>query len=132
MFRISIIAAALAAASPAFAASDGPAAARGPGVQDCLISRNIQQTQAGFDGKWYARMRDRTWWRNTMECPGLAPRRALVHTSPIGSQCRGDIVQVVDFTMGGVFIGGSGLGTWERMDGPPPKDQPPRRNKPAA
>jgi hypothetical protein len=86
---------------------------------DCLLSRNIAQTQASNDRHWYARTRDGKWWRNTMECPGLAPRRALVHTSPIGSQCRGDVVQVVDFTMGGVNFGGCGLGDWERVETPP-------------
>ena len=129
MIRISFILAALAAATPALADEGDKAKSRTAVVKDCLITRNIAQTQAGLDGKWYARLRDRTWWRNTMECPGLAPRRALVHTSPIGSQCRGDIVQVVDFTMGGVFFGGCGLGAWEHMDGPPPKEQPRRPDK---
>lgn len=130
MIRNSLILAALLAAAPALAAdrtAQTDTSAGAPVVQECLISRNILQSQAGYDGKWYARLRDRTWWRNTMECPGLAPRRALVHTSPIGSQCRGDIVQVVDFTMGGVFFGGCGLGAWERIDGPPPRDQPPKK-----
>jgi len=56
-----------------------------------------------------------------MECPGLAPGRALVHVSPIGSQCRGDIVQVVDFMLGGISFGGCGMGGWEQVDGPPGK-----------
>jgi hypothetical protein len=126
MIRNALILAALVAAAPALAADDPPAQ---PKRVDCLISRNIQQSQAGYDGKWYVKLRDRSWWRNTAQCPGLHPRRALVHTSPIGSQCRGDIVEVVDFTMGGVSFGGCGLGSWERLDGPPPKDQPPRRDK---
>lgn len=130
MIRTPLILAVLAFAAPALAADNPPAKPKGPAVQDCLITRNIAQTQAGYDGKWYARMRDRSWWRNTMECPGLHPRRALVHTSPIGSQCRGDIVQVVDFTLGGVTFGGCGLGNWERIDGAPPRDQPPKPAKP--
>ncbi|WP_152417253.1 hypothetical protein [Sandarakinorhabdus sp. AAP62] len=118
MIRTAFLAAALVAAFPAVAAERAPAASK---PVDCLVTRNIQQSQAGPDRKWYVRLRDRTWWRNTMECPGLSPRRALVHTSPIGNQCRGDIVQVVDFTMGGVSFGGCGLGSWEQVDGPPAK-----------
>lgn len=121
IMRTSLIFVALACAAPALAA-DAPAVK--PKLQDCLITRSIQQTQTGYDGQYYARLRDRSWWRNTMICPGLHPRRALVHTSPIGSQCRGDIVQVVDFTMGGVSFGGCGLGSWERLDGPPNMDRP--------
>lgn len=100
----------------------GPAGDDGkpaPEKTDCLLSRTIAQTAAGNDRHWYARTRDGKWWRNTTACPGLAPRRALVHTTPIGSQCRGDVVQVVDFTMGGVNFGGCGLGDWERTDNPP-------------
>ncbi len=41
--------------------------------------------------------------------------------SPIGSQCRGDIVQVIDFNLGGVNFGGCGFGSWERVAGPPSK-----------
>jgi hypothetical protein len=123
MIRTLFLAAALAAAFPAVAAESVPAKAK---QLDCLVTRNIQQSQPGLDRKWYVRLRDRTWWRNTMECPGLSPRRALVHTSPIGSQCRGDIVQVVDFTMGGVSFGGCGLGSWEQVDGPPAKEKAPK------
>ena len=124
MIRFPLILAALAAATPALAVDAAPKAAV---TQDCLITRNILQAQAGYDGKWYARLRNGSWWRNNMECPTLAPRRALVHTSPIGSQCRGDIVNVVDFSAGGVFYGGCGLGNWEPVVGPPPK--PPKRPK---
>jgi hypothetical protein len=111
-----LLAAGVGAAAPALAGDDGKPA---PERADCLLSRNIAQTAAGNDRHWYARTRDGKWWRNTMECPGLAPRRALVHSSPIGSQCRGDVVQVMDFTMGGVNFGGCGLGDWERTDNPP-------------
>ncbi|WP_156255590.1 hypothetical protein [Sandarakinorhabdus oryzae] len=127
MNRSIIILAALAVATPALAADKPPAPPAGPAVQDCLITRNIQQTDVGRDGKWYARLRNKSWWRNSMDCPALSPRRAMVHTSPIGSQCRGDIVEIVDFTMGGVSFGGCGLGRWERVDGPPGKE--PRKPK---
>jgi hypothetical protein len=120
MISHAFIFAALAAAAPA-AAQDAPEADGKPTTQSCIITRNILSTTAGSDRHWYARMRDGTWWRNTMECPNLAPRRALVHNSPIGSQCAGDIVQVVDFTMGGVDFGGCGLRDWEKVDGPPAK-----------
>jgi hypothetical protein len=122
MIRNSLIIAALLAA-PALAA-DPPAspASPPPATKDCLITRNIADTGAYPDGHWYAKLRDKTWWRNTMSCPGLAPNRALIHTSPIGSQCRGDVVQVVDFGLGGVAFGGCGLGSWEKVDGPPGKD----------
>lgn len=116
MIRFALLMAALATAAPALAANDTPAETR-----DCLQTRSILQTQAGPDGNWYARLRDGRWWRNNMNCPTLQPRRALVHSSPIGSQCRGDIVQVIDFNLGGVNFGGCGLGTWERVAGPPPK-----------
>jgi hypothetical protein len=129
MIRIPLILAALAFAAPVLAADNPPAKPKGPAVQDCLITRNIQQTDVGRDGKWYARLRDRSWWRNGMDCPALSPNRVMVHTSPIGNQCRGDIVQVVDFTMGGVSFGGCGLGSWERVDGLPPKDRPAKRGK---
>ena len=128
MMRISLLIVALACAAPALASDPAPAKPKNAPVRDCLITRNIQQTQSGYDGRYYARLRDRSWWRNTMICPGLHPRRALVHTSPIGSQCRGDIVQVVDFTMGGVSFGGCGLGAWERLEGLPPPDRPPRKS----
>ena len=122
MIRFALTLAALVAAAPLMA-QQTPAPDDAPKVQarvqDCLATRSIQQAQAGPDGKWYARTRDGKWWRNRMECPGLAPRRALVHVSPIGSQCRGDIVQVVDFTLGGINFGGCGLGDWEQVDGPP-------------
>lgn len=123
MIRLALIMAALAAAAPALAADDPRAvAADGLGeTRDCLQTRSILQTQAGADHNWYARLRDGRWWRNNMNCPTLQPRRALVHSSPIGSQCRGDIVQVIDFNLGGVNFGGCGLGTWERVAGPPPK-----------
>jgi hypothetical protein len=123
MIRNLLLAAALVAAAPA-AAQDAPKSTVDPAKEtavDCLQTRNILQAQAADDRHWYVRMRDGKWYRNTMECPGLAPRRALVHVSPIGSQCRGDIVQVVDFTLGGVSFGGCGLGSWEPVDGPPGK-----------
>ncbi len=125
MIRNALIVAALAVApvtaQPADSVPDKPA------VESCITTRNILSAQAGSDSHWYARMRDGTWWRNTMECPGLAPRRALVHSSPIGSQCAGDIVQVIDFTLGGVNFGGCGLAKWERVPGLPPK--PARKDK---
>jgi hypothetical protein len=123
MIRNLLLAAALAAAFPA-AAQDAPKSPVDPAPKkmvDCLQTRSIQQAQAANDRHWYVRMRDGKWYRNTMDCPGLALRRALVHVSPIGSQCRGDIVQVVDFTLGGVSFGGCGLGSWEPVDGPPGK-----------
>lgn len=116
MIRNALLLAALVAV-PAIAQPE--AQPQKPATQDCLITRNIMQAQAGADRHWYARLRDGSWWRNRMDCPTLAPRRALVHVSPIGSQCRGDIVQVVDFTLGGVNFGGCGLADWEKVDGPP-------------
>jgi len=123
MIKNALFAMALAMTVPA-AAQDAPKSPIDPAAKksvDCLQSRSIQQAEAASDRHWYARTRDGKWYRNTMDCPGLAPRRALVHVSPIGSQCRGDIVQVVDFTMGGVSFGGCGLGDWEPVDGPPAK-----------
>ena len=124
MKRIYLIFAGLACAAPVAASDAPPSKPDARNVQECLITRSIQQTAVGRDSKWYARLRDRTWWRNTMDCPGLSPRRAMVHTSPIGSQCRGDIVDIVDFTLGGVSFGGCGLGRWERVDDLPGKDGP--------
>lgn len=123
MIRTAIFLAALTAALSAAAqeAAKSPVDAAAKKTVDCLQTRSIQQAQAANDRHWYVKMRDGKWYRNTMECPGLAPRRALVHVSPIGSQCRGDIVQVVDFTLGGVSFGGCGLGSWEPVDGPPAK-----------
>jgi hypothetical protein len=121
MIRSMLFMAALIAAAPALADDDPPAK---PAVQACLNTRSIQQAEAGNDHHWYARLRDGSWWRNRMECAGLARGRALVHSSPIGSQCSGDIVQVVDFTLGGINFGGCGLGDWERVDGPPDKAAP--------
>ena len=121
MIRSTLLMAALIAAAPALAEDDGP---ERPTVQTCLNTRSIQQAEAGADSHWYARLRDGSWWRNRAECPGLARGRAMVHSSPIGSQCRGDIVQIVDFTLGGVNFGGCGLGDWERVDGPPGKAKP--------
>lgn len=123
MIRTALFPAALVAAFSTAAVADEPPAK--PAVQDCLITRNIQQSEIGIDDHYYARLRDGSWWKNSMMCPALAPRRALVHSSPIGSQCRGDIVQVVDFTMGGVNFGGCGLGNWERVAGLPAK--PPKK-----
>ncbi|OSZ72723.1 hypothetical protein CAP39_05305 [Sphingomonas sp. IBVSS1] len=117
MIRTALLLFALVVAVPARADDDATKSA----IKDCLPTRNIQQAQAGIDRHWYVRLRDGSWWRNAMMCPGLAPRRALVHSSPIGSQCRGDIVQVVDFTMGGVNFGACGLGDWERVAGLPTK-----------
>ncbi len=118
MNRLALLLAALMVAAPAMAEDDAPAK---PAVQSCLNTRSIQQAQPGADKHWYARLRDGSWWRNRMDCPALGLGRALVHSSPIGSQCRGDIVQVVDFTLGGINFGGCGLGDWERVDGPPAK-----------
>lgn len=123
MIRNALFLAALVAAVPALAGENPPARPQ-PATRECLLTRDIQQTQMGTDGKYYARLRDKSWWRNSMDCPVIAPRRAMVHTSPIGNQCRGDIVEIVDFTMGGVSFGGCGLGSWERVDGPPGKDAP--------
>ena len=129
MIRNALLLAALVAATPALAGDDPPGkpAEFKAETRDCLQTRSILQAQAAPDGKWYARLRDGRWWRNTMECPTLQPRRALVHSSPIGSQCRGDIVQVIDFNLGGVNFGGCGFGSWERVAGPPPK--PPKNTK---
>lgn len=127
MIKALVLLAALAAAPTTLAAQDAPAAAGqsaarpAPKPFDCLQTRSIRQAQAASDGRWYARTNGGKWYRNNMECPALAPRRALVHVSPIGSQCRGDIVQVIDFTLGGVNYGGCGLGSWEQVDGPPAK-----------
>jgi hypothetical protein len=127
MIRSAFILAALVAAAPVLAGDDPPAkpADIKPEIRECLQTRAIGQAQAGADHFWYARLRDGRWWRNTMNCPTLEPRRGLVHTSPIGSQCRGDIVQVVDFNLGGMNFGGCGLGPWERVAGPPAK--PPKK-----
>ncbi len=123
---IVLLALLVATTAPARAgAPDAPADPAPAERTDCLQTRSIMSTQASRDGYWYARTRDGKWWKNSMQCPGLLPRRALVHTSPIGSQCRGDIVQVVDFTMGGVNFGGCGLGHWERVAGPPGKPAKP-------
>ena len=124
MIRIALAAAALMAAGPALA-QETPAA-EAPEVQSCLTTRSIQQAYAGIDGKWYARVSGNKWWRNRMECAALRPPRGLVHTSPIGSQCKGDIVQVVDFGLGGVNFGGCALDDWERVDKPAPQ-RPPRK-----
>ena len=131
MIRFALLTAALVAAAPALAGDDPPASGK-PQSQSCIITRNIMHTVAAADRHWYARLRDGSWWRNSMDCPNLAPRRALVHSSPIGSQCSGDIVQVVDFTMGGLNFGGCGLGDWERVDGPPgkAKDRDKPKSKP--
>lgn len=122
MIRNALILAILVCAAPALAAENPPVKPSGAAAQDCLITREIQQTVVGRDGQWYARLRNKSWWRNSMDCPVLSPHRVVVHSSPIGSQCRGDIVQIVDFSMGGVSFGGCGLGKWERADGPPPKE----------
>jgi hypothetical protein len=114
---------ALGAAGTAFA-QDAAGTADKPETVSCLVTRSIQQAQAGIDGKWYARTAGGKWWRNTMECPTLQPRRSLVHTSPIGSQCAGDIVQVIDFAVGGLNFGGCALGQWERVDKPAPTKKP--------
>lgn len=120
MTRQYLLLAALSAALAAPAlAQDAPKPSAKP--LECLQTRNIAQTEATKDHHWYARTRDGKWYRNSMECAGLAPGRALVHVSPIGSQCRGDIVQVVDFTLGGISFGGCGMGSWERVDSPPAK-----------
>jgi hypothetical protein len=129
MIRTTLLLAALVAAAPAMAADPAPAK---PEIRECLQTRSILQAQAGPDRKWYARLRDGRWWRNNLECPTLQPRRGLVHSSPIGSQCRGDIVQVVDFNMGGMNFGGCGLGSWERVDGPPARTAKPAKPKAAA
>jgi hypothetical protein len=128
MIRTALILAALVAAAPALAGDDPPAkpADFKAETRDCLQTRSILQTQAGADHNWYARLRDGRWWRNNMNCPTLQPRRALVHSSPIGSQCRGDIVQVIDFNLGGINFGGCGLGSWERVAGPPGKAAKPK------
>jgi hypothetical protein len=123
MIRIALAAAALIAASPALAQEADSTAELGA-TASCLPTRNIQQSHAGIDGKWYARVSGGKWWRNTMECPTLRPPRGLVHTSPIGSQCKGDIVQVVDFNLGGLNFGGCALGVWERVDKPAPTRLP--------
>jgi len=122
MIRTMFLLAALAATTPAFA-QDAPQSSAKPLAKpvDCLLTRSITQAEAAKDRHWYARTRDGKWYRNTMECPGLGLGRALVHVSPIGSQCRGDIVQVVDFTLGGISFGGCGMGAWEQVDGPPGK-----------
>lgn len=117
MIRTVLLLAAL-AATPAVA-QDAPKSPVKP--VDCLQTRSIMQAEAASDRHWYAKTRDGKWFRNNMECPSLAPYRALVHVSPIGSQCRGDIVQVVDFTMGGISFGGCGLGSWEEVEGLPGK-----------
>jgi hypothetical protein len=125
-----IFATLLAAASPAasLAKAQEPVLAQGrPETQQCLLTRSIQQTVIGPDRKYYVRMRGGGWWRNTMECAMLVRPRVLVHSSPIGSQCKGDIVQVVDFMMGGVNFGGCGFGDWEKVDGPPDPKAKPRR-----
>ncbi|MCU0890926.1 MAG: hypothetical protein MUE77_04080 [Sandarakinorhabdus sp.] len=122
MIRLALIAAALVAAGPVVAQE--AAAPDKPETASCLPTRNILQAYAGIDGKWYARVSGSKWWRNTMECPTLQPRRGVVHNSPIGSQCRGDIVQVVDFNLGGVNFGGCALDTWERVDKPAPQRAP--------
>lgn len=116
--------AALVVAGPVLAQAPQEAASTGPEKISCLVSRNIQQMQAGIDRKWYARTSGGKWWRNTMECPTLSPGRALVHSTPIGNQCAGDIVQVVDFMMGGLNFGGCALGDWERVDKPAPSREP--------
>ncbi len=121
MVREILLVAALCAtalAAPALA-QDAPKPPAKP--LECLQTRSISQAEAAKDQHWYARTRDGKWYRNNMECPGLAPGRALVHVSPIGSQCRGDIVQVVDFMLGGISFGGCGMGGWEQVDGPPGK-----------
>lgn len=129
MIRTALIATALMVAGQAHAtAAQNDAASAGPETVPCLPTRNIQQAQAGIDGKWYVRMSGGKWWRNRMECAALRPPRGLVHTSPIGSQCKGDVLQVVDFSMGGMQFGGCAFDDWERVDKPAPT-RPPKKPK---
>ncbi|WP_164157282.1 hypothetical protein [Sandarakinorhabdus rubra] len=127
MIKPPLLALALAAAVPA-AAQDTPAAPVPAETANCLISRTIAQAHAGIDRHWYARTRDGKWWRNAMDCPTLIPPRSFVFSSPIGSQCSGDIVQIVDFTMGGLNFGSCGLRKWERVEKPAPQRAPRRKD----
>jgi hypothetical protein len=111
--RILILSALLLASGGAQAAHpslDKALAGRTAGQPESCIQQNFIDSSDTFDGAILYRMRSGPDYLNRpAQCPQLRPDVGLVSTTPSTSICRGDIVQIVDFTSHTSY-GACGLG----------------------
>jgi hypothetical protein len=119
--NLALIALAVAAAQPAEAAPETPAAAVPAQRLDCINTRDIRQSRQDERG-YYVRTA-KGWWKNSFSCPNLSSFRGIVWQSPVNRQCRGDIVTIADFRTR-IDYGGCALGDWELLAGAPPVNKP--------
>jgi len=100
--RILILSALLLATGGANAAPrslDTVLAGRTAGKAESCIQQNFIDDSETFDGAILYRMKTGPDYLNRPgECSQLRPNRGLVTSTPSTSICRGDIIQVVDFT----------------------------------
>ena len=101
--RISLILSCLLIAPGAIAATpstpDKILAGRTPGRPTSCIQQNFIDDSQIFDGAILYHMKGGPDYLNRpAQCSQLRPNRGLVSSTPSTSICRGDIVQVVDFT----------------------------------
>jgi hypothetical protein len=89
---------------------DKALAGRSPGKPQSCIQQNFIDTTDVYDGAILYRMNSGPDYLNRPEqCSQLRPGRGLVSRTPTTSICRGDIVQIVDFSSRFNY-GGCGLG----------------------
>jgi hypothetical protein len=116
----------LAAAVPA-SATAAPAAspiATSPETRRCLVNRHIRAQRSTAENGYFARTQQGWWFNNGPTCPSFGRNRALVSYRPTDTQCRGDVVNVVD-PRTGVEFGNCMLGEWQRVEDakvPPARD----------
>jgi len=78
---------------------DKALAGRTAGKPESCIQQNLIDDSETFDGAILYRMRGGPDYLNRPEqCSQLAPGRGLISRTPSTSICRGDIVQIVDFS----------------------------------
>lgn len=104
-----------------------PAPAAGTVVQPagkskkCVLNRDIRITKLSpANGYWVETING--WWRNTATgCPWYDNNRILRTLSINGSQCSGDLLEVVDRSSRKIVFGTCRIGGWQKMKGPPPE-----------
>lgn len=102
----------------AAAAPEAPAtnsASAPPETRKCLVNRHIEAQRNTAEAGYFARTREGWWFNTGPACPSFGRNRALVSYRPTDTQCRGDVVNVVD-PRTGVELGNCMLGEWQRVD----------------
>lgn len=91
-------------------------------TKTCIGNREIKSKNLSAENGYFVRTSS-GWWHNTVSCPAFAADRSLVTRTNNDRQCRGDLVEVFH-PFSRINYGGCALGSWEKVEGPPPPTTP--------